>query len=184
MGRKRIDCGPPVELSNPRVLQNIAQRCAVCEECGKRTHWLGAKNQQDVYPLRVNQRCYSVRRVVFELNGGTLKQNSKIITTCANHRCIDPAQLKQVTMKHIVREALREGKLFTPASRAKIAATQRANKGKITQEAAEQIRLDTRPSTVIAAENGISDSYVRAIRQGTARKTYGGGNPFAGLGAR
>lgn len=159
----------------------IARRCAICEECGKRTHWLGSKNTQGVYPLRISRRCYSVRRVVFELNGGKLKENSKIITTCENHRCIDFPKLKQVTMKHIVRQALKEGKLFTPVMRAKIAATQRAAVGKITQEVAEQIRLDTRSSTVIAAENGISDSYVRAIRQGVARKTYGGCSPFAGL---
>lgn len=183
MGHKKIDCGPPVELSGPYILNKIMRRCSVCPECGKKTNWLGARNDSGVYPIKIGPKTHSVRRVVYELSGGRLRDQGKLITTCDNHRCIDFEKLQQVTMKHIVREASRQGKLMTLATVAKIAAIKRRTQGKITQEAAEQIRLDTRSSPKVAAEYGVSDSYVRAIRAGRSRRDFTP-SPFAGLGAR
>lgn len=183
MGRKKIDCGPPIELSGPYILNKIMRRCAICPECGKKTHWLGARNPSGVYPIKIGPKSHSVRRVVYELSGGKLRDDGKLITTCDNHRCIDFEQLRQVTMRHIVREAVRTGKLMNRATVAKIAATKRKTQSKITQEAARQIFLDTRPSPKVAAEYGISDSYVRAIRAGKSRRDFSP-SPFAGLGAR
>jgi len=179
LARKKIDCGPPVELSNPRMLAYINQKCHICEECGEKSHWPGAKNESGVYPLRINQKTYSVRRVVYELNGKKLQKGGMIVTKCHNHRCMNTALFRQVRMDYIVREAQRAGTLRTKAINRKIAETKRLA-GKITQDAADSIRMDDRRSADVAAEHGISDSYVRAIRAGHARKCYAV-TPFAGL---
>ena len=180
MARKKIECGPPIELSSKYLKNYIEQKCHVCEECGEKTHWPGAENNKGAYPVRVNGKSVSVRRLAFELNGGVLKKNSKIITTCPNHRCINFKLLRQVTMAYIVKEAVKAGTMHTPQSCAKIADTKRRTVGKLSQEAAESIRLDFRPAALVAEENGISESYVRTIRRGAARKSYTA-NPFWGL---
>lgn len=179
MARKRIDCGPPVELSNVWMLAYIAQKCHTCPECGEKTSYGGAINSNGVYALRINGKHYSIRRVVFELNGGKLKKNGKIITTCQNHQCMNVKLLKQVTMRHIVLEASKSGKLHNLLTSAKTARTKRMASG-LSQEYAERIRLDDRSSPVIAAEAGLSTSYVRAIKNGICRKSYTP-SPFAGL---
>ncbi len=180
MARKKIECGPPIELSSKYLKAYIDQKCHICEECGEKTHWPGAENNKGAYPVRVNGKSVSVRRLAFELNGGVLKKNSKIITECMNHRCINFKLLRQVTMAHIVREATKAGKLHTLSIRAKIAETKRHQVGKISQEAAEAIKVDFRPAALVGDEYGISESYVRALRRGDARRNYAP-SPFAGL---
>lgn len=183
MARKKIDCGPPIELSTKYIIDSIKRRCDICPDCGERTSFLGCQNASGVYPMKVNQKWYSVRRVIFEHHGGKLRKNGKIITTCPNHRCIDPEKLVQVSMRQIIKQAVADGKFMTEITRAKIAKAKRKTHGKIEQATAESIRFDSRTSNVIAKETGISESYVRAIRSGAARKSYGS-NPFSGLGAR
>ena len=183
MARKRIECGPPVELSTAYLKRYVAQRCHICRDCGEKTHWPGAQNPSGVYPIKINGNTISVRRLVLMLHDVKLRKNWKVISECENHRCINLKTLRQVSMKHIVREAVRDGKLMTPLIRAKIAATRRQTVGKITQEAAEIIKLDPRVSDVIAAEHGISGSYVRAMKGGRARLDYSA-NPLKGLGVR
>lgn len=189
MGRKKIDCGPPIELSTKHVMDRIWARCHVCDECGQKTHWPGHINDKtETYPsytVKVNGRTFSVRRLVYQFSRGRLKEGSKIITECPNHRCLNPGLLRQVTMKHIVAEAARAGKTNTLEIRRKISQTKLRTVGKLTNDQIAKIRLDFRPSPIIAKEMGCSESYVRAVRKGSARRFAGAAsNPWAGLGAR
>lgn len=183
VARKRIDCGPPIELSNGVVFGKIMQRCTICEECGEKTHFLGAQNGSGVYPVKINGKFHSVRRLVFEFNGGKLKSNGKIITKCHNHRCINPAKLKQVTMSEIIKQAVADGNFMGELHKYKIAQSKRKANGKINQTDADAIRYDGRSSTVIAAEMGLSSSFIRSVKNGRVRKNYFE-NVFSGLGAR
>lgn len=191
MARKFVECGPPKELSWPHIMGYIWQKCHICPECGEKTHWPGAaanncKGSSGTFPIRVNGRPRQVRRLVWEYSGRKLKAGQKIITTCENRRCINPELLKQITMAHIVREALAAGKLNNIEIHRKIAATKLATVGKLTDAQVNEIRSDGRKSPEIAKEYGCSEAYARAIKAGTARRFAAiAANPFfAGLGAR
>jgi hypothetical protein len=184
MAHKKIDCGPPVHLSNGWVMDYISRRCTICPDCGEKTNWTGHKNKSSgLYQIRIHGKQRSVRRVVFELNGGKLNPKKKIVTTCDNHRCLNFALMKQVGMEYIIKGAIEAGTLHTKTAHRKIAEKRRATCGKLTQEQARAIRDADGPSPEIAKQYGVSDSYIRAIRSGRARRDYMA-TAFCGLGAR
>lgn len=186
MARKKIECGPPVELSGPYILNYIYQRCHICEECGEKTHWPGCSEGSKTerlrnYPIKINGRVYKVRRVVHELTIGPIKRGHVVVSTCENERCINKEKIKQVTKAWVVKRSAKEGKLNTYESRLKNSKTRLANVGKLTDEQVLQIKFDERASPAVAAEYGCSESYVRAIRSGERRRFSAIRNPFAGL---
>lgn len=189
MARKKIECGPPVELSGPYILNYIFQRCHICEECGEKTHWPGCVEGLDHgrhrnYPVKINGKAYKVRRVVHELAIGPIKRKNVVVTTCENERCISVKKIKQVGKDWVVKRTAKEGRLNNYQSRLKNSKARLASAGKLTDEQVIQIRMDDRPSPKVAQEFKCSESYVRALRTGYARKFVSAGNPFQGLGAR
>jgi hypothetical protein len=186
MAWKKIECGPPVELSGPYILNYIFQRCHICEECGEKTHWPGCPDGLDRgrhrnYPIKINGRTYKVRRVVHELAIGPIKRKNVVVSTCENERCISLKKIKQVGKDWVVKRSAKEGNLNKYQTRLKISKAKLAAVGKLTDEQVIRIRMDERPSPEVAAEFKCSESYVRALRTGYARKFVAAGNPFSGL---
>lgn len=190
MARKKVECGPPYELSTRYVLEKIWGGCKVCEECGNHSHWTGCQSGKGqefarTFPITVNGKTYQVRRVIWASMGRQFFKNDRIVTSCANPRCIAPEMLVRRFMRHVVRDAVANGKTQGPQTRARISATKLAAVGKVTDEEVWAIYMDPRTSTAIAKDFPVSGALVRAIKAGKARKmALMKHNPFAGLGAR
>lgn len=187
MARKKVECGPPYELSTKYVLEKIWGNCKLCHECGNHSHWTGAPNGKGseferTFPIRINGKTYQVRRIIWASMGRYFCKNDRIVTKCPNPRCIAPELLTRRYMRDVVREAVAAGKTQDPQTRAKISAAKQAAVGKVTDEEVMVIYMDPRPSTQIAPEFDVSDSFVRAIKAGKVRQlALMKQNPFAGL---
>ena len=153
---------------------------ARCTECGDCWEWQRAISN-DRYPtLRHKGRVINARRAVFEMAGGKLQPKSFIVNTCGNHLCLNPAHLKQVRQRDHLAHVAALGAMSGPVRSARIAATKRAQTGKITLADANLIRASDEPVKVLAERYGLCLDRVYRIRRGEAWRDYQN-NPFAGL---
>ncbi len=140
--------------------------------------WTGSTTSQG-YPIVKHDGCCKLaRRVMFELNGGTLAARQPLITTCGEKLCINPEHLKASTTSKVAKAAAKRGAWTGLARAAKIAKTKR-KQGKINMEIAQAIRNSPDPAHVEASRYGIDKSLAVRIRAGLAWKDYS--NPYASL---
>jgi len=143
--------------------------------------WTGATGQSG-HPIYKPQGCGCtlVRRAMFELTKGSLQPRVPIDTTCGERRCINPAHLVESTVQAVAKRAAKRGAWGGVKRAAKIAATKRL-KGKLTIEAAREIRMSDDTGKNLAARYGVHVSLIKGIKAGRAWKEYTNTNPFAGL---
>ena len=148
------------------TLESIHARC---EEVGECWVWMGKMTAQRHPSASHNGKSMLVRRRVFELVHGTLPDTRRfgIVTTCGNHRCVNPEHLRNASRASMVRLAYKNGRRnplreYTARSRARVGSTG----SKLTPEIAAAIRTDTRPTKELAAEFACSESLIRKVRTG------------------
>lgn len=167
------------------VIHTIATLRARTVEVGDCWEWLGYYNTGGRHPqVRHEGRQCMVRRLVLQLGGIELRPDRHVMTTCGNHRCVNPSHLRQATAKEVAKIAGAQGLMSGPARSAKIAATKRAQMAVLTIEQVREIRQRTTTHAAAAAQYGIHPSKIAEIRQHKRWKDYQTPNPFAGLGAR
>ena len=170
------------------TIESLREQCVECGDCWE---WQGpvstpAKNRNSAgHPVtRSKGKAVSARRTMYELSGRKIRTGHWISTSCENVRCLNPDHLVQVSP---AQQNARLGKkgAFSGATRcAKIAAAQRALRGKITMDDARAIRDSDETTPVLAERYGLSRRRIQLIRKGDTWREYTHTNPFAGLMAR
>lgn len=166
-----------------KTLAQIYERCVDDAGC---MIWQGSYTRSGYPRMRADGKVTTVRRALAEQKiGRPLRADEFASATCNDRRCVCWGHIRVVTVTERRQETGASGGYSTRAKGAKISAKQRANKAKLHggQEAADAIRLDPRPSHLVAADRNISPSMVRKIRRGLAWKPLQA-SPFSGLGAR
>jgi len=162
------------------TLEYIKSKCRMVGECWE---W-NTKSKYRAPAMNIKGKTLSPRREAWKLHRNQDIPSGYVIThkkTCGNPMCCNPEHLIRVKKLDVMVRTVNEGKLHTPAIRAKIAESKRKN-SKLSQEAAKEIAYGDDPTEEAAAKHGISTAYVRMLRKGLFRKEFA--NPFAGLGAR
>ncbi len=179
--KKSEQFGPPAHLSGPYLLNRIKSQCTECEDCGEPWHWPGKRYGQLTLLMNVGKRMLSVRRVVYEITGGKPGPRGHVITTlCHNDRCMNPALIAYKPWRYIVMRSVASGKIHTRQARIKATKTVRAKPTKVKSlEHANEIRMDSRSASKIAAEVGGSRQMIHAIKNNERWVDYGG--MFSGL---
>lgn len=121
----------------------------------------------------------SVRRLFVDLLGIRYPEGGYIVPKCKNGACVNPQHFRHYTMAQFsaYRGKRAAGNLVRAA---KIQAYKRRTVGKLTQEIADAIRADSRPSREVAALYGVDKSLICRIRANKAWVNLQG-NPFLGL---
>lgn len=162
-------------MTNEEQLKLIHSRCTEEGDCWL---WDGALDGHGRPQKRHNGKTVYVRRLVRELIDGPIPASMVVAAKCGTKRCISPTCSCTVTHTKKAQMAAVRGAFNSPAKLAKMVATKRAASW-ITEEMVRQIRHATVSSSQIAAEMNVSESHVKAIRRGTARREAS--NPFGGL---
>lgn len=123
---------------------------------------------------KFNRRSWQVRRLVWSLSReANPRPGHYPAMTCATAGCVHPDHMAECR-----RSANHLGRHRSAATKAKVAQTMR-QKQTLTQTAAQNIRASDKPTRQLAEEHGITMSYIRKIRAGTARRDYS--NPYSQL---
>lgn len=145
-------------------------------ENGDCMDWAGYAIEGKVPQIRVDYKCWPVRRLVWQLVHGPVKSATWVGTSCGNPLCVNPDHLVART-----RSKAFKGTAKTVVQRVSIASARRKN-GKVTAEAVREIRSSGESNVALAARFGVSHSYISKIRLGKSWMEYV--SPFQGLGAR
>lgn len=146
-------------------------------EVGDCMEWAGYAVQGKFPQIRVESKCYPVRRLIWLLTRGATRSDLWIANSCDNPLCVNPDHL----IAHTRGKAMM-GTVRPVAQRVKISNAKRS-KSVLTMELVREIRASDDSNPVLAARYGIQPGYVSRLRRGgIVWKEYT--NPFAGLGAR
>ena len=157
-------------------LETIQSRSDDAGECWL---WMGATSSSGYPIVKIKGcGCKLVRRVAFELNGGTLEARQPVVTTCGEKLCVNPLHLQASTIKKIAMKAAKAGRYSTLKRGAAVSRGMNKRK-KISDVAANEIRYSTETGPVLAARYGIDRSLVNRIKNGQSRKDYS--NPYLQL---
>lgn len=120
-----------------------------------------------------------VRRVVFEMALGAVKEGHEVIHTCKTPKCVAPEHLKQITAgeRRSMLAALRNGR-GQVASQVRF---MRENHGKLSMEKARAIRASEDSGVALAKRFNVTPQLISLVRTG---KSWAEPSPFSGLGAR
>lgn len=156
-------------------LDRVLGRTRTCGEC---MEWAGYAIGGRIPQIRVEMKCYPVKRLVYQLVHGPVPSEKFIGNSrqCRNPLCVNPDHLVSRTRSQALKGSAR-----TVGHKAKIANGRRQG-SILTMEDARAIRLSDESNPVVAKRFGISANYVSSIRRGVTWKEYS--SPFQGLGAR
>jgi len=157
------------DVSMDRILGRTRQ-------CGDCMEWAGYAIGGKTPQIRVDYKCWPVRRLVYQLVHGVVASRLWIGCKCKNPLCVNPDHLVARTRGTVFKGAVR-----TIAHRNNIA-TARRQGGKITKEMVDEIRSSSESNGELAKRLGVTHSHISAIRFGKRWREYS--SPFAGLGAR
>lgn len=144
-------------------------------EIGGCMEWAGYAVEGKFPQIRVEGKCYPVRRLVWLVTRGATRSDLWVSNSCNNPLCVNPDHL----IAHTRGNAMK-GNVRPVAHRAKIASAKRA-KSALTMEMVREIRASDDSNPVLAERYGISAGYVSHLRNTpTLWKDYS--SPFAGLG--
>lgn len=152
------------------------------EEFGDCLLWTGAVSKMG-YPIFKprGKGCTLVRREVYRLSGRYVAAKQPVLAVCGERCCVNQEHLRASTTQKVAQAAAERGAWSSPLRSAKIAAARRGTM-KLTQTAADLIRVSEESGPVLAARYGVCRGMVNRIKSGLSWKVYG--SPFAGLGAR
>ncbi len=154
-------------------LVQLLERAEPAGDCLEWTCYATPRNQPQ---WCLNGKCWPVRRLLWLLTRGPLKEGLEVGVSCVNELCIHPDHLVART-----RSKARRGIKKSIATRIRIAMGKRKNSN-LTEEVVRLIKLSNESGPVLAKRHGINNSTVNRIRNDTYRKDYA--SPFAQLGAR
>lgn len=157
------------------LLQRITSYCHEDGDCLVWDRYCNGK----MPVINVGGAPRAVRRMVFELALGPVKDGHEVISTCETPKCVAPEHLKQITgaARRSMLAKLRNGR-GQPASQIRF---MRENHGKLTMEKAREIRSSDELGTVLAQRFNVTPQLISLVRTG---KSWAEPSPFAGLGAR
>lgn len=127
-------------------------------------------------------KMVSVRKLMLDLQGVEVKKGAQMGCTCLSRNCVEPSHIVQRDKKQHAKHMSLSPNRNETARIAKMTATSRKTRAKITIDQAREARASEEAHHVIAARFGVSRGIVTRIRAGTAWKEHT--SPFAGLGAR
>ncbi len=154
-------------------LVELLERAEPAGDCLEWTAYATPKNQPQ---WCIKGKCWPVRRLLWLLTRGPLKEGQQVGVGCVNELCIHPDHLIARTRSKALR-----GTKKSAGSRIRMALGKRKNSA-LSDEAVRLIRLSNEPGPALAKRHGICNSTVNRIRNGIYRKDYA--SPFAQLGAR
>lgn len=154
-------------------LVRLLERVEPAGDCLEWTAYATSKNQPQ---WCIKGKCWPVRRLLWLLTRGPLREGLKVGTSCVNELCVHPDHLIARTQSKALR-----GTKKSIATRIKIAISKRKN-SHLTEEVVRLIKLSAEPGPALAKRYGINSSTVNRVRNDTYRKDYA--SPFAHLGAR
>ena len=134
--------------------------------------WKGSMSP-GVPRIKIDGAMYSVRRLVYEALVGEIPEGMQIGAKCRNERCVHPDCIIARTRKQAMK-----GARFKANHTANVAHARRAQ-AKLDDEKVLQIREAEGRHCDIAAQFGISKSYVSQIRSHRSWRDFS--NPFSGL---
>lgn len=151
---------------------------ARCDEIGQCWIWRGAVDGKDRPVIIRDGKRVGARLVARELKDRRAVASHLVMTTtCGCKRCISPACSVAVPEATSKRMAAERGVYRSAAKSAKVAMTKRA-RSRFTAGDIELVKA-ARSGAAASLAVGMSESYAKAIRAGTARRDYS--SPFAGL---
>lgn len=146
-------------------------------EIGGCMEWAGYAVEGKFPQIRVDGKCYPVRRLVWLVTRGATRSDLWITNSCNNPLCVNPDHLMAHTRSKAMANAVRPA-----AHSAKISSGKR-RKSKLTLEIVREIRASDEPNPVLAERYGLMPGYVSHLRHNhDLWKDYS--SPFLGLGAR
>lgn len=146
--------------------------------------WIGARQTNGSTPVMQWQgKVGNVRRFIL-IDAGVAMGRMLAGVSCGNPECVNPAHVVKVSRRQVSQEAAdamdHTSKTLRAMRTAAAARTRRNNK--LTEQGAASIRLDYRPQRMIAAEYGVTQHTVWAIKAGRMWREYrASANPFSAL---
>lgn len=147
-------------------LKSIRDRCIEFGECWLWAHSLNSGGHPEAGHLG---RSMLVRRRAFELSRGYLPDPRKraISTHCHETLCCNPDHMVDLSRSALIRSAHERNPRNTATHyRAYLQGRIKCGGTKLSFDLARQVRADTRPARVLAAELDVSTSLIVQIRRG------------------
>lgn len=155
----------------PDLLAWLQERVRESDGCWV---WQGALFRQREPRAYRDGKVVAVRRYIFNAtHQRQMRSNECGVVSCDTPGCVHPNCVKCVT-----RSSMQKGQKQSKEHSIAIAMARRAN-AKISGDDVAAIRASDEPIRKIAAQYGIDDTYVSAIRRQKSWKDYA--SPFAGL---
>ena len=183
----------PAKVVRPLHIDTIKEKCTI-EGCGCWT-WTGqvaAQKNGKKFPQESkswtkhhNLGTRTVRRIALYLKTRkSIPVSLRVITTCGNELCVNPAHLKAVTCGEIAKILIAQGRIHNAAAQAKTAINGIGYR-KLTMEQAREVQLSDETAKDAAQRLGVSKQIILKIRRGESYKEAGmTASPWAGLGQR
>jgi hypothetical protein len=154
------------------------------EEDGECWNWTGALQACGASPvMRWQGKTASVRRLIMlDKTQSRIRKNWLASYRCGNPMCVHPEHMGWTFRGPIQRRTTDEQQYHIDVMRCKKLSDKARAKGKLTLELATEIRMAEGNQRQIAAQYGVSQATVSAIKIGKTWRNYS--SPFAGLGAR
>lgn len=123
-------------------------------------------------------KTFPVRRVAYELAIGTIAPKRWIVQKCENPLCVNPKHLAAKSKQQVLKAAAKRGCFKNPTRCLKSAQTLRA-KSRIDEEGLREIRSTTGRTKEYSERFGVSEAYIRMLRNHQRRKDVA--TPFSGI---
>lgn len=173
---QRLGIGRINQTGGTATLDNIRARCVIAppgidDDEGPCWLWQGAV--KNGYPIvRHTRKMRYARGVVFELATGKPARPGYVLrNACGNPRCVNPDHMAEQSRARFVGENLRKTPKALHAARVAIAGRARSH---LTEASIHDIRTSGDRTDVLSARHGISESYVRRIRNHQNWVSFGG----------
>lgn len=161
------------------LIEKIKESVVVIDgDCWK---WVGAKQSKGSTPsMQWKKKVGNVRRFIL-IDKGIQMKGFFAWPSCGNFDCVNPDHVVKTTRKKATIEIFEKTNKADHLKRCLNTAKSIRRRGtKLTMEAARAIRSDDRPQRTIAAEYGVTQHTVFAIKRGDMWKEYAP-NPFSAL---
>jgi hypothetical protein len=152
---------------------------ARCREDGQCWIWQGGCDGKGRPQIRHDGIVVYTRRLARQLSDGKpVPRNMRVPSECGRKLCVSPECSVVGTVATVRRMAADRG-AYSKANRNLSQMRTKRARSAISDETVQAIRNAPGPCSRIAAETGVSESHIKAIRRGTARRDLS--NPFGAL---
>jgi len=131
-------------------------------------NWLGSLSPRGYGRIKVGDKNYRSHRYSWATeNGRQIPDGMVVCHACDNPKCVNPTHLFIGTMADNVADCVRKGRhargerLAHPRARG-----EKNGNSRLTEQQVNRIKSDGRPQRVIAAEFGVSQTAIWAIKNG------------------